>query len=150
MTQRSALPFRVSKEALAVIDAYAAKEFCKRAEAASKILDNAVARDTGATPSPMADLKERSATIDLELKETRLAQIRKEVLTVDGAVQVAEEVLAGMRTEGLQLMADFASDFNLDAKELERRYLAAMAGPGAVEREPFEMLADEFSREPLP
>jgi len=37
------------------------------------------------------------------IEETRLAQIRKEHLTVDAAVQVVEDVLGGMRTEGLQL-----------------------------------------------
>ncbi len=152
MTQRNALTFRVSAEVLAVIDAKAAANFCKRAEAASMVLAEAVARDTGAAPSPMADMKERSASLDLEMKETRLAQIRKEILPVEAAIEVVEEVMAAMRTEGLQLMADLANDYNLDAKELERRYLAAMAGPGAraVEREPLEMLADEFSREPLP
>ncbi len=127
----------------------------ERFESDSTIINERLRLGYDAGPAPktaFADTKERSAAIDLEMKETRLAQIRKEVLTVDAAIEVVEEVMAGMRTEGLQLMADFASEFNLDAKELERRYLAAMAGPGAraVEREPLEMLADEFSREPLP
>jgi len=45
--------------------------------------------------------QKKYAAVDLELKETRLAQIRKELLTVDAAVQVVEDVLDGMRTEGL-------------------------------------------------
>lgn len=152
MAQRIAITFRASPEVVAAIDARAAAEFCKRGEAVAAILEAAVARHTGAKPSPMADMKERGAAIDLEMKETRLAQIRKELLTVDGAIQVVEEVLAEMRTEGAALMADFASEFNLDSKELQRRFLAAMAGTyeRAVERGPFEMLADEFSKAPLP
>ncbi|MCW5691615.1 MAG: hypothetical protein KIT48_04560 [Pseudolabrys sp.] len=150
MAQRTAITFRVSAEVLAAIDARAAAEFCKRSEAASAILDAAVARDTGAKPSPLAGMKERSTSLDLELKETRLAQIRKELLTVDAAVQVVEDVLGGMRTEGLQLMDDIAADFGLDAKELRRRFLACMAGPFSVEREPLQQLADDFAKQSLP
>ena len=150
MTQKIALTFRVSDEVLAVIDRRAEAEFIKRAAAASMILDEAVARDTGAEPSKSATLKEKSAAVDLEMKEMRLAQLRKEVLTVNQAVGVVREVFGEMKTEGHTLMDDFAREFNLDAEVLRRRFDEAMSGPMTVEREAYQRLADDFAGEPLP
>lgn len=85
-------------------------------------------------------------SVDLTIED--ITQLRKELLPVDGAVRVVEEIFGEM-TEGHTLMSDIASEFNLDAEKLRRRFDEAMAGPTAVEREPFRTLADQFSGEPL-
>jgi hypothetical protein len=97
-----------------------------------------------------ANTKEESALVDLEMKKLRWHQLRKHLLTVEGAVGVVERTFAEMKTEGHTLMNDIACEFNLDAEKLRRRFDLAMAGPTTVEREPFQRLADEFSHEPLP
>jgi hypothetical protein len=153
MTQRAAVTFRASAEVLAAIDAYAAKEFCKRGEAIATILEKAVAQkfaDAPAEPSKSASLKERSAEADLGVKEIRLAQLRKNLLTVDEAVQTVEKVFGEMKVEGTTLMEDLARDHDLNPDDLKRRFLECMAGPFGVSAEPFQRLADEFSKEPLP
>lgn len=100
--------------------------------------------------TPFADTKEKSAVVDLEMKEMRLRQLRKDLLTVDEAVRAVEEIFGEMRTEGLALMEDFGRDFGLDPEVLRRRFLATMAGTFQVEREPFKLLAQGFSQEALP
>jgi hypothetical protein len=149
--KRPQLHITVDRELFEVVVAEAEKNF----ESVSAVAEGWLRRvANGGAPmpvaqSPMAATKERSAAADLEMKEFKLAQLRKELLTVDGAVQVVEETLGAMRTEGLQLMADIAADHGLDVKELRRRFLEAMAGPGAVEREPLQRAADDFSKSPL-
>lgn len=150
MAQRTAITFRASPEVLAAIDSRADAEFCKRGEAVAAILEAAVTQSTGAAPSPMADMKEKSTAADLEMKQMRLRQLRKELIHVDDAVKVAENCFGGMRTEGVALMEDFARDYDLDPEVLRRRFLETMAGSFQVEREPFEQGADEFSQKPLP
>jgi hypothetical protein len=150
MTQRTAVTFRASPEVLAAIDAHANAEFCKRGEAVAAILESAVAQSTGAAPSPMADMKQQSVAVDLEMKQMRLQQLRKNLITVDEACRVVQGVFGEMKTEGVTLMEDVARQNNLDAEDLKRRFLECMAGPTTVRREPYQQLADDFSREPLP
>ena len=97
-----------------------------------------------------ADTKEKSAALDLEMKEMRMAQARKNLLTVDEAVRTVEEVFGGMKTEGHTLMNDIAREFDLDAEKLRRRFDEVMAGPFAVNPETYQRLADDFAKEPLP
>jgi hypothetical protein len=97
-----------------------------------------------------ADTREKSAAADLEIKEMRLKQLRKELIHVDDAVKVVEECFASMKTEGITLMDEFASEFDLDPEILRRRFLLTMSGPFAVQREPYQKLADEFSEKPFP
>lgn len=52
------------------------------------------------------------------MKEMRLAQLRKTLLTVDEAVDVVESILGGMRTEGLTFMDDIARENDLSADGL--------------------------------
>jgi hypothetical protein len=100
--------------------------------------------------TPLADTKQKSAAADLELKEFRLKQLRRELIHVDDAVKVVQNCFASMKTEGVTLMDDFAREFKLDAEVLRRRFLLTMAGPFAVERGPYERLAEDFSKEALP
>lgn len=152
MTQRLAITFRASPEVLAAVDARAAADFCKRGEAVALILESAVAQSAGVPvqPSKMADVKERGASVDLTMKEIRLAQLRKQILTVDSAVRVIEATFGEMRVEGHTLMNDIADEFSLDAEKLRRRFDEVMAGPFAVHPETYQQLADDFAKEPLP
>lgn len=152
MAQRIAITFRASPEVLAAIDARADADFCKRGEAVALILEAAVAQSAGVAvkPSKMADVKERGANVDLEMKEMRLRQLRKELLTVDETVRTVEEVFGEMKTEGHTLMNEIAAEFNLDAEKLRRRFDETMAGPFAVHPETYQRLADDFAKEPLP
>lgn len=112
---------------------------------------NASYATEGALPkTAFADTKEQSATVDLEMKKMRLHQLRKHLLTVEGAVGVVEATFGEMRVEGHTLMNDIASEFSLDAEKLRRRFDEVMAGPFAVSAEPYQRLADDFSKEPLP
>jgi hypothetical protein len=108
------------------------------------------ANEVSLPKTALADTKERSAEVDLQLKELRLKQLRKEVLTVDAALCVVRRVFGEMRTEGLAMMQDLARHYNLDTAECERRFLIAMAGQFAVQREPYQQAANEFSKEALP
>ena len=105
------------------------------------------ATESALPKTPFADTKEKSAAVDLKMKEMRLAQLRKELLPLETAVHVVEEVFGEMKTEGQTLMDDIVREFNLDAEDLRRRFNERMAGPFAVSTEPFEKLTDEFSRE---
>lgn len=100
--------------------------------------------------TPFASTKERGASVDLTMKEIKLAQIQKQLLTVDEAVRVVEGVFGEMKTEGHTLLDDIAREFNLDAEHLRRRFDEAMAGPFAVNPETYQRLADDFAKEPLP
>jgi hypothetical protein len=113
-------------------------------------LNASYATEVSLPKTAFADTKEKSAAADLEMKELRLKQLRKELLHVDEAVRVVEGVFGGMRTDGLTLMDDFARDYNLNAEDLRRRFLLTMAGPFAVQRGPFQQSANEFSEKPLP
>ena len=152
MTQRIAITFRASPEVLAAIDARADADFCKRGEAVALILESAVAQSTGlpVQPSKMADVKERGASVDLTMKEIKLAQLRKNLLTVDEAVRIVEETFGEMRTEGHTLLNDIADEFKLDAEKLRRRFDEVMAGAFAPKPETYQRLADDFAKEPLP
>jgi len=148
MAQKVTISVRVSGDLLKAIDSKAGKEFCSRSEAASLLI---AASDGGTVePSPMADVKERGAKVDLTMKEIRLAQLRKQLLTVEGAVGVVEATFGEMKTEAHSLLNDIAREFNLDAEKLRRRFDTAMAGPTTVERETYQRLANDFSKEQLP
>ena len=151
MTQKTAITLRASAEVLKVLDAKAGVEFCSRAEAGAMMLQAACAEGgEPLKPSPMAGVKERSASVDLEVKELRLRQLRKELIPVEDAVRVVEECFAGQRVEGHTLMNDIADEFGLDPEKLRRRFDERMVGAFTVERDPFEKIADEFSQAPLP
>lgn len=105
---------------------------------------------TPVEPSKAALLKQQGAEADLAVKQLRLAQLRKALITVDGACKVVEAVFAEVRTDGLALMADIASEKGLDVDELKRRFLEVMAGPLEARREPFQELADDLAKKQLP
>lgn len=135
---------------LARIQAEAAASFDSVSGVVEARLNASYAGEVTLPKTAFADTKEKSAALDLEMKEMRMAQARKNLLTVDEAVRTVEDVFGGMKTEGHTLMNDIAREFNLDAEKLRRRFDEVMAGPFAVSVEPFQKLADEFSQEALP
>lgn len=135
---------------LARIQAEAAASFDSVSGIVEARLNASYAGEVTLPKTAFANTKEESALVDLEMKKLRWHQLRKHLLTVEGAVGVLESTFAEMRVEGHTLMNDIASEFNLDAEQLRRRFDKAMAGPYGMDAEPFEKLADEFSHEPLP
>ncbi|MDI1344804.1 MAG: hypothetical protein PSV22_11975 [Pseudolabrys sp.] len=148
--KRPQIHITVDPELLAAVTAEAAKNF----ESVSGVAEARLRASYNGAVEPaktaLGSVKEESATIDLAMKQLRLAQLRKNLLTVDGAVGVMESTFAEMRVEGHSMLNDIASEFNLDAEMLRRRFDTAMAGPFGMNAEPFEQLAKDFSREPLP
>jgi hypothetical protein len=143
--------FSAPAEVQARIKNYSKREFTSVSEAILELVQaGLVAIDSGVAgePSRAAQLKEQSASVDVQMKEIRLAQIRKEILTVDSAAKLIENSFAVVRQDGLAFMTELAREFGVDVADLQRRFLERMAG-GQVKPDDFEEAAEEFSTVPL-
>ncbi|MDO8874479.1 MAG: hypothetical protein Q8M24_15565 [Pseudolabrys sp.] len=138
----------VQHATLARIKARADAEFSSVSELAGGIIEATFGEPGAGEPSRAAEQKAQSGAIDLEMKQIRLSQIRKELLTVDSVVKIIGENFAVLRAEGLAFMAELAVEFGADVADLQRRFLERMAG-GDIKPDAFEELAEEFSNVPL-
>lgn len=103
MAQKTAMTVRVSAAVLRAIDARANAEFCKRAEAATAILESAVIEGGAAEPSKAAQMKEREQQLKLEQLERDAARDRKETLSVDQVLEFVSKELGIIRSRLLAI-----------------------------------------------